>query len=110
MKVVINKNHGGFWLSDKAVELLKNSQEPTVKVEGDVLPDEDKFDLIDEDSKEWRSNPILVSVVEKLGKEAYDEGNSLLKVVEIPFETTEGWHIANYDGIEAINEDHRTWG
>lgn len=49
-----------------------------------------------------RTHPGLVQVVE--------EGLApRLKVVEIPFDSPEGWHIEDYDGAEWIAEDHRTW-
>ena len=53
-----------------------------------------------------RADPDLVAVVEELGEKAW--GNfSELKVVEIPDDVN--WHIAEYDGLEHIAEDHRTW-
>lgn len=53
-----------------------------------------------------RSDPVLVQVVEELGKEAGGRCASL-KVVEIPDDVK--WHIAEYDGSEWVAEDHRTW-
>lgn len=54
----------------------------------------------------YRHDVDLVAVVEKLGKKAngrYAE----LKVVEIPDGTD--YEISEYDGIEHIAENHRTW-
>lgn len=53
-----------------------------------------------------RSDPALVRVVEKLGKDANGPFASL-KVVEIPDEIA--WGIENRAGLESIFEKHRTW-
>jgi len=49
----------------------------------------------------------LVQVVEELGDIASD-GYSELSVVEIPDDVE--WYIEEYDGMEHIAEQHRTWG
>ena len=53
-----------------------------------------------------RSDKALVEVVEELGKKA-DRWASELSIVEIPDGIS--WHIEEYDGIEHVAEDHRTW-
>ncbi len=54
-----------------------------------------------------RDDEVLVQVVKELGKEANGE-HSELKVVEIPSGVE--WEIDNYDGMETIEEKHRSWG
>ena len=54
-----------------------------------------------------RDDPSLVKVVEKLGEKA-NGIHAQLKVIEIPSDIT--WTISEYDGIERIDEDHRSWG
>lgn len=88
MKVVINSCWGGFDLSNKARAMIK------------ALGGDDKH--CDRD----RSDPILVKVVETLGKEANTELSSL-KVVEIPDDVN--YYIDDYDGMETIEECHRSW-
>lgn len=128
MKVVINGCFGGFNLSDAAVEeCIKRGMKVTAWTpEGNY---EDKTaDFVDwhthktqerclsgarysccnDTSNKFRSNPILVEVVEKLGEKA-DGFCAKLKVVDIPFRTTEGWHIDEYDGMERICENHESW-
>jgi len=86
MKVVINRCWGGFGLSDKAIEMFHA-----------LGGNEADYD---------RDNPILVKVVETLGEEANTEYSSL-KVVEIPDGVD--YYIDDYDGMETIEECHRSW-
>ena len=53
-----------------------------------------------------RDDPVLVQVVEELGKEANGEF-AALAVVEIPDDVK--WQIEEYDGNEWVAEQHRTW-
>jgi hypothetical protein len=55
---------------------------------------------------EDRTDPKLVQVVRELGKEA-NGSCADLAIVTIPDGIE--WHIDEYDGIERIAEDHRTW-
>lgn len=57
-------------------------------------------------SKEQRSDPILVAVVEEMGERA-DGACAKLRVVEIPDGID--WEIDEYDGNESIEETHRSW-
>jgi hypothetical protein len=53
-----------------------------------------------------RDDPALVQMVEELGKKA--NGNySKLRIVQIPDDVN--WYIHEYDGMEHVAEDHRTW-
>lgn len=94
MKVVINRCFGGFTLSVKAQELA---------ISRGFNPED--FSSYE---KEYRTNPIVVAIVEELGEEA-NGGCSELEVVDIPFDSTEGWEIDEYDGLETIHETHRSW-
>ncbi len=53
-----------------------------------------------------RDDPNLVKVVEELGKEANGRFAEL-KVVKIPDNVE--WEIDEYDGLETIEEKHRSW-
>lgn len=88
MKIVINRCFGGFGLSEKAYQYL---------------------------GKEWdgygsaywaRNDKRLVKCVEELGAEA-NGSCANLKVVEIPDDVE--WEIDEYDGMETIEEVHRSW-
>lgn len=54
-----------------------------------------------------RSNPDLINVIEKLGKNASGH-YSKLKIVEIPDKVN--WEIDEYDGMETVREISGCWG
>ena len=89
MKVVINKRHGGFSLSKQAYEFLG------IECDGYGY-------MYDND----RSNPDLVRCVETLKEDSFGR-YAQLGVIEIPDDVK--WHIEEYDGLEWVAEDHRTW-
>lgn len=114
-KVVINKCYGGFGLSDKAIKRFFELKEWTLVIEKanhgildlyyykDSISDDNFFhDVMIE-----RDDPVLIQVVEELGKESFGQF-AKLKVVEIPDGVD--WEIEEYDGTEWIAEVHRTWG
>jgi len=120
MKVVINRCHGGFGLSNEAFEILLASKgiafeiqnrdigfgrNENVYYEAGHLNDDDYY-LWDIDFCGDRSDPALVAVVELLGEKANGWASDL-KVVEIPDDVE--WFIGEYDGMEWVAEQHRTW-
>lgn len=121
MKVVINKCFGGFGLSDEAIEaciaLGMTVADANTDADADFLrennPDDKDFYgqyyCPHDHERKFRCDPRLVQTVERLGKRANGMYASL-KVVDIPFETAEGWYIDEYDGVENINQCHESWG
>jgi hypothetical protein len=91
-KVVINTCFGGFNLSSLGQVVLAERKRIQVA-------DLDLWDVSRDDAD-------LVAVVEGLGEKANGD-YSRLRVVEIPEDVR--WHISEYDGVEHIAEDHRTW-
>lgn len=53
-----------------------------------------------------RTDPLLIQTVEALGQKASGRFADL-QVVEIPDGIE--WHLDEYDGIESIHENHRSW-
>lgn len=53
-----------------------------------------------------RSDPVLVQVVEELGEKANGD-YSKLEIVDVPNDIQ--WHISEYDGMEHVAENHRSW-
>lgn len=125
MKVVINKCFGGFSISLEAARFMAergNEQAIAEVAEYDSkLADPNKqHDL----EKKYgvkcfgyghtgnhggyeRNNIDLVSAVEALGDKASGE-LAELRIVEIPDGVE--YEIDDYDGIESIHEQHRSWG
>ena len=93
MKIVINVRFGGFGLSEKAYKYLG------LKWDGYGY-------AYSHNDDEERTDIKLVECVEKLGEEASGE-LAKLKVVEIPDGID--WYIHDYDGVEEIHEEHRSW-
>lgn len=89
MKIVINSCFGGFGLSKEAYDFLG-------------IP----WDYYGHGSELERNDPKLIECVEKLGEKANGR-HAELKVVEIPDDVK--WYIHDYDGSEAVYEQHRSW-
>lgn len=53
-----------------------------------------------------RSNPLLIKCIEELG-EAANGRFAELKIIEIPDGIK--WIVSEYDGMESIEEEHRSW-
>lgn len=72
---------------------------------GKLTEDEmDEYFFSDDDIE--RTDPNLIAVVEKLGEEA--DGNfASLSIIEIPDGIN--WEIDEYDGMESVDEVHRSW-
>jgi len=114
MKIVINSEHGGFGLSDEAMDLyLTRKGLPFVKEQWKFGSSNGFIFMKSDDKKECyfeseieRNDPVLVQIVEEMGDEA--NGNySSLKIVEIPDDVK--WYIGEYDGMESVHEEHRIW-
>jgi hypothetical protein len=114
MKIVINKKHGDFRLSEEAVLLYGDKKGLNIIAQQDEKVKTIIHYYLDEKKDgnqfgEWeieRTDPILVEVVEQLGDLA-DGYYCKLKVVEVPDDVK--WYIHDYDGIESVYEKHRIW-
>lgn len=114
MEVVINGCFGGFSLSEEGVREYFKRKGKTLYVKGDgcinhyyTSPDmTDESYFSEYDIK--RDDPDLVAIVKELGEKA-NGSCAELHVVEIPDEIPNGWYIDEYDGIESIEENHRSW-
>lgn len=64
-------------------------------------------DLVIDDSYIKRDDPDLVLVVQELGEKANGQ-HAKLTIIEIPDGVD--YFIDEYDGMEFIHENHRSWG
>jgi hypothetical protein len=135
MKIVINNCHGGFDLSEEAIDrytevcgilrgikFYKHYDTEWKFNSYYTVPYDEFLRVLQEDKREgnykssnalcWspreisRNDSILVQVVEVLGVRANGR-HSELKIVEIPDDVE--WIIQEYDGCEWVAEKHRTW-
>ena len=114
MKIIINKNYGGFNLSKEAVLLYGEKKGLNIIAKQDeVIKDLCHYYLNEEKDEngfaEWhieRTDPALIEVVEQLGDLA-NTRHTRLKIVEVPDDVK--WYIEDYDGIEEVHEEHRKW-
>jgi len=130
MKVAINRCWGGFGLSKKAV--LRYAEIKGIKLYPDdsskfyvlyyLVPKEvyEKANAKDKKKGNYqesnkmcfsvldieRDDPVLIQVIEELGKEA-DGPHAKIEVVDIPDGIK--YEIDEYDGRESIHEEHRSW-
>lgn len=131
MKVVINRCYGGFGLSDKAI--MRYAELKGITLYADkrdgwntyyTIPVNEANRIHEEcrekgDYTEYngiyfstytigsdRSDPVLIQVVEELGESA-NGSYSKLKIIEIPDDIE--WEVNEYDGMESIEEVHRSW-
>ena len=101
-QIVINTRHGSFGLSKLAQDMLAAKKgEATGRWEeaSEYYTEFDYYDM-------QRDDPDLVATVLELGDKACGT-YAKLKVVTIPADVE--WSIHEYDGMEWVAENHRTW-
>jgi hypothetical protein len=131
MKVVINRCHGGFGLSEEAIDryielaglkLYKQRDDHWSTSTYYTVPYDEFQKVHKKDKREgnykssnalcWshrdipRNDSILVQVVKELGEKANGRFAEL-KIVDIPLDIQ--WTIEDYDGDEWVTEKCRTW-
>jgi hypothetical protein len=93
-RIAINKQHGGFGLSEAAQARYK------------------ELAGVDQNEKDWydryipRDDPYLIQTIRELGENA-NSRFCTLKIVEVPADVE--WEIGEYDGREWVAEKHRIW-
>lgn len=119
-KVAINRCFGGFGISDEAFEKLlerkgiafdKIVPEEKSSISGVIYyaaghAGEGDHYISEYDLYKDRSDPDLIAVIEEF-KETANSWASEIAIVEIPDGIE--WHIHEYDGLEHVAENHRTW-
>lgn len=116
MKVVISTCYGGFGVSHEAFLRLRELGHADALAEPDFGeywsdgsgPRNRSMFMSDFLScSTCRHDPLLVQVVEELG-DAANGWAAKLEVIDIPDGVE--YTIEEYDGLEHIAEEHRTWG
>ena len=93
IKIVINTCYGGFGLAPEVIELYE------------MVVSEASSSTC---SRAFRSDPVLISIIEEFGIEKAGAHFAELKIVEIPADVN--WEIREDDGLEMIWEVSRSWG
>jgi hypothetical protein len=123
MKIAINRCYGGFSLNNKVAKLLR---EKGVKVtfDGEYFSDgsgpkksfvgeeshyfdNENFNIESKNYNAWRADKRLIESIEEVGCDKSGTRLSEIDIVEIPDDVK--WVISEYDGIEAVEEEHRSW-
>lgn len=122
MKVILNRKFGGFGLSQKVLERLKEQGWTVTNFTEDHHPIDKNADLLlkpigttygyvregllyinwwkyQESSNEFRTRPDIIALVEELGKEANGE-SALLSIEKV--DNDYYWEIKSFDGMEKI--------
>jgi len=102
MKVVLNKCFGGFSVTEEVLKELK------LNWKGYGYLDNETFNI--DDNRNWeayRAHPDLIKAIEKIGVENAGGACAELEIIEIPDGIE--WYISDYDGIETLHEQHRSW-
>ena len=113
-KIAINRKYGGFSLSNEAMLMYLKKVYPSEKIEAledkwgfpTFMVNDEEVYLPDVCRRKNRENPIVIEVIETLGERA-NTPYSKLEIVEIPDDVK--YEISEYDGMETVEEIHRTW-
>ena len=89
--IVINRCHGGFGLTDEALDYYNSLTGLSAQEYWGIQ----------------RDDPFLIQTINHLGAEAAGGKYSQLVLVDIPEDVR--WEIGEYDGMEWVAEQHRTW-
>jgi len=61
------------------------------------------------DSGVKRDDPLLIRCINELGVEEVNGRFAELVIVEVPDYVGSNWYIHDYDGAEAVHENHQSW-
>ena len=124
MKIVINDCYGGFGISHEGMlRYFEIKGQPVWPEQSNdywkhwtywTISPENRSQAYNESHSNFtvfhldikRDDPALVQMVEELGKKA-NGAHSKLRIVQIPDDVN--WYIHEYDGMEHVSEQHRTW-
>ena len=101
MKVVLNKCFGGFSVTEAVYGELG------IEWDNYGFLRNDDFNIESDNYAEYRTHPPLIEAIEKIGVEKASGAHAKLAIVDIPDDIK--WELDEYDGIETIHEQHRSW-
>lgn len=101
MKVAVNSCYGGFGLSEAAYAELG------FPWDGYGYAGNELFGIEGEDYNAYRSHPKLISMIENIGCKEASGDMASIRIVDVPDDVR--WYIHDYDGMESVEEQHRSW-
>jgi len=101
MKIVINNCFGGFSVTEAVYNELG------VKWDGYGYIENKDLGIESDDYHAYRQDTKLINAIEKVGLHESSGSCAELKIVDIPEDVD--FYIHDYDGMETINEKHRSW-
>ena len=123
MKIAINKCYGGFSVNNKVAKILKAKRVKITFVgenysdgsgpkksfgeeEQHHLSNED-FGIESDNYNTWRADKRLIDSIEEVGEKNSGGRLASISIIDIPDDIN--WEIDEYDGIESVHEEHRSW-
>ncbi len=101
MKIAINECWGGFGVSKAVFEELG------IKYDGYGYLDNKGMGIEDAEYNAYRTDPRLIAAIEKVGVEKASGNLAKVRIVKVPDDVS--WYIDDYDGMETVRENHRSW-
>lgn len=101
MNIVINRCYGGFSVTEEVYKELG------LEWTGYGYLKNSYFDIESDNYEKFRAEPRLIDAIKKIGLAESSGSCAELDIVEIPDGVD--WYIDEYDGIESIHENHRSW-
>jgi hypothetical protein len=106
MKIVINKCFGGLGFSRKLFDKLGIPWPTWCHDDHAHIRNED-LGIVSEDYEAFRTDPRLIQAIEELGEKESSGKLAKVHIIEIPDGIQ--YEIDEYDGVESVEEIHRSW-
>lgn len=104
MKVIVNKSFGGAGLSEEAIDMIVDN--PNFQYDLSEGTEGLLWKLKNLDGHYYRTNQVIINVIETLGEEA-NGNHANLVIAEIPDNVE--WEVYNYDGLETIEAPRKVY-
>ncbi len=103
-KVLVNSAYGGFTVSYDLVRLAGQLGYKRAQTVAETWERHSEYSM---GELEDRIHPAMVAAYEQLEAKGNTEALHDLRVADVPDDAK--WFIDDYDGIETVREEHRTW-
>lgn len=103
-KILVNNAYGGYTVSYDLARLAGQLGYKRAQTAAETWDRYSEYSLSDDED---RSHPAMISAYEMLEASGNIEALNDLRIADIPDDAK--WFIDDYDGIETVREEHRTW-